>query len=53
DLCIYANYCEALDEKHEEVTCKLWDRVALDEPGIRKTRDGKRRLTPRPWPPKD
>lgn len=49
NVCIYANYCEALDEKHEEVTCQLWDRVALDEPGIRKTKDGKRRLTPAAW----
>lgn len=45
-VCTYANYCEALDERHEEVTCQLWDRTALDEPGIRKTKDGKRRLTP-------
>ncbi|MCO5106526.1 MAG: hypothetical protein M9907_05555 [Burkholderiaceae bacterium] len=51
DLCIYANYCEALDEKHEEVTCQLWDRTGLDEPGLRKTKDGKRRLTPAPWVP--
>ncbi|MBS0305143.1 MAG: NADH:flavin oxidoreductase [Proteobacteria bacterium] len=50
-VCIYANYCEALDEKHEEVTCQIWDRVALDEPGIRKSRDGKRRLLPPPWRP--
>ena len=48
-MCIYANYCEALDERHEEVTCQLWDRAALDEPGIRKTKDGKRRLTPPAW----
>ncbi len=54
NMCIYANYCEALDEKHEEVTCQLWDRVGLDEPGIRKTKDGKRRLTPALWvPPAD
>jgi len=49
NMCIYANYCEALDERHEEVTCQLWDRTALDEPGIRKTQDGKRRLTPPAW----
>jgi len=49
NVCIYANYCEALDEKHEEVTCQLWDRVDLGQPGIRKTRDGKRRLTPPAW----
>jgi 2,4-dienoyl-CoA reductase-like NADH-dependent reductase (Old Yellow Enzyme family) len=47
--CIYANYCEALDERHEEVTCQLWDRTALDEPGVRRTKDGKRRLTPPAW----
>ena len=51
NLCIYANYCEALDEKHEEVTCQLWDRTGLDEPGVRRTKDGKRRLTPAPWVP--
>jgi len=47
--CIYANYCEALDERHEEVTCQLWDRAALDEPDVRRTKDGKRRLTPPAW----
>ena len=51
NLCIYANYCEALGEKHEEVTCQLWDRTGLDEPGVRRTKDGKRRLTPAPWVP--
>ncbi len=51
NMCIYANYCEALDGKHEEVTCQLWDRTGLDEPGLRKTKDGKRRLTPAPWTP--
>ncbi len=47
--CIYANYCEALDQRHEEVTCQLWDRTGLDEPGIRRSKDGKRRLTPPAW----
>jgi 2,4-dienoyl-CoA reductase-like NADH-dependent reductase (Old Yellow Enzyme family) len=50
-MCIYANYCEALDEKHQEVTCQLWDRVGLDEPGVRRTKDGKRRMTPMAWVP--
>src|SRR5690606_8082727 len=49
NVCVYANYCEALDGKHEEVTCQLWDRVALEEPGVRMSKDGKRRLTPPPW----
>ena len=42
--CEYTNYCEALDQKHKAVTCQLWDRVGLDEPGILKTADGRRRL---------
>ncbi len=50
-VCEYTNYCEALDQKHVPVTCKLWDRVEMDEPGIRKTPDGKRRLTPPAWEP--
>jgi dimethylglycine catabolism A len=43
--CTFTNYCEGLDQKHKQVTCKLWDRVDLDEPGIQRTVDGKRRLT--------
>ena len=50
-VCKYTNYCEALDQKHAQVTCELWDREALDEPGVRKTRDGKRRLLPPAWEP--
>jgi dimethylglycine catabolism A len=45
-LCLYTNYCEALDQRHREVTCELWDRVNLDEPGIMMSADGKRRLLP-------
>lgn len=48
--CEYKNYCEGLDQKHKEVTCQLWDRVALDEPGLARSRDGKRRLVvPADW----
>lgn len=43
-LCRYSNYCEALDQKHKQVTCELWDRKNLDEPGIVKSHDGRRRL---------
>jgi dimethylglycine catabolism A len=43
-LCIYTNYCEALDQRHREVTCELWDRTGLDEPGVMLSADGKRRL---------
>ena len=42
--CLFTNYCEALDQKHAQVTCQLWDRVALDEPGVMLSSDGKRRL---------
>ena len=48
-LCEYTNYCEGLDQKHKQVTCQLWDREALDEPGIRMSLDGKRRLIAPPW----
>jgi len=54
-LCIYTNYCEALDQRHRQVTCELWDREALDEPGLRLSADGKRRLIAPHWdapPPK-
>jgi 2,4-dienoyl-CoA reductase-like NADH-dependent reductase (Old Yellow Enzyme family) len=50
-ICEYTNYCEALDQKHQQVTCQLWDRAGLDEPGVRRTRDGKRRLVPPLWRP--
>ena len=45
-LCLYTNYCEALDQRHREVTCELWDRTNLDEPGVMLSADGKRRLLP-------
>ncbi len=50
-LCKYTNYCEALDERHREVTCELWDRENLDEPGIARSADGRRRLLPPDWAP--
>ena len=48
-LCEYTNYCEGLDQKHKVVTCQLWDREAMDEAGIAKTPDGKRRLVAPRW----
>ena len=42
--CKFTNYCEALDTKHKQVTCQLWDREALDEPDVVLARDGRRRL---------
>jgi len=47
--CTYTNYCEALDQAHRPVTCKLWDRVQLDEPGVSTVDDGRRRLLAPEW----
>jgi len=47
--CTYTNYCEALDQAHRPVTCKLWDRVDLDEPGISTVDEGRRRLLAPEW----
>ena len=47
--CTFTNYCEGLDQKHKQVTCKLWDRVDLDAGGVPRTSDGKRRLTAPAW----
>jgi len=47
--CNYTNYCEALDQAHRPVTCKLWDRVDLDEPGISRVDEGRRRLLAPEW----
>jgi 2,4-dienoyl-CoA reductase-like NADH-dependent reductase (Old Yellow Enzyme family) len=42
--CEFTNYCEALDQQHKQVTCKLWDRERLDDPDVTIASDGKRRL---------
>lgn len=42
--CTFTNYCEGLDQKHKQVTCKLWDRVDLEAPGVKRSKDGRRRL---------
>ena len=47
--CEYTNYCEGLDQSHKQVTCKLWDRVELDEPDVRLDETGKRRLLAPRW----
>jgi 2,4-dienoyl-CoA reductase-like NADH-dependent reductase (Old Yellow Enzyme family) len=49
--CEFTNYCEGLDQKHKQVTCKLWDRVALDEPDVKLDLSGKRRLLAPRWRP--
>ncbi len=47
--CTYTNYCEALDQAHRPVTCKLWDRVQLDEVGVATVDEGRRRLLAPKW----
>jgi 2,4-dienoyl-CoA reductase-like NADH-dependent reductase (Old Yellow Enzyme family) len=51
--CIYSNYCEALDQRHRQVTCQLWDRdFARPDPGretIARSSDARRRLVPPSW----
>ncbi len=50
-LCEYTNYCEGLDQKHKMVTCKLWDKIDRESPGVKKSPDGKRRTTAPEWKP--
>ena len=47
--CAFTNYCEGLDQKHKQVTCKLWDRVDLEAADVTWARDGRRRLVAPPW----
>ena len=47
--CTYTNYCEALDQAHRPVTCKLWDRFELAERGIATVDEGRRRLLAPKW----
>jgi len=35
------------------VTCKLWDREGLKEPGVPLSNDGRRRLLPPKWEEKN
>lgn len=48
--CKFTNYCEALDTKHKQVTCQLWDRQELDAPDVPLAHDGRRRLLAPRWP---
>ncbi len=48
--CEFTNYCEGLDQRHRQVTCKLWDRDF--DPGdgaVARSSDGKRRLVAPEW----
>jgi len=42
--CTFTNYCEGLDQSHKQVTCKLWDRLQLDETNVALSDDKRRRL---------
>ena len=50
-VCAFTNYCEALDTKHKQVTCSLWDRKERDHPNVTLSSDGKRRLLAPDWQP--
>lgn len=43
--CTFTNYCEGLDQMHEPVSCKLWDREALDERAL-DIHEGRRLIAP-------
>lgn len=47
--CKLTNYCEALDQRHRQVTCQRWDRLDLDAPDVTLAHDGRRRLVAPPW----
>jgi len=48
--CLYTNYCEALDQRHLQVTCQLWDReLGAESSGELRSPDGKRRLSAPQW----
>ncbi len=50
--CVFTNYCEALDQKHKEVTCQLWDReFRPGDAAVAVSQDGRRRLVAPPWTP--
>jgi 2,4-dienoyl-CoA reductase-like NADH-dependent reductase (Old Yellow Enzyme family) len=50
--CEFTNYCEGLDQRHKQVTCKLWDRdIDPADPAVRLATDGRRRLTAPAWEP--
>ena len=50
--CEFTNYCEGLDQRHKQVTCKLWDRkLESGDASVKLASDGKRRLTPPAWWP--
>jgi 2,4-dienoyl-CoA reductase-like NADH-dependent reductase (Old Yellow Enzyme family) len=49
--CVFTNYCEGLDQRHKEVTCKLWDRKLTPGEEVSLAKDGQRRLGAPDWNP--
>ncbi len=55
--CKFTNYCEALDQKHAQVTCQLWDKdLKTSDPhrsdlSVPRSHDGRRRLVAPPEDP--
>ncbi|HJY81994.1 MAG TPA: NADH:flavin oxidoreductase [Candidatus Binatia bacterium] len=49
--CVFTNYCEGLDQRHKEVTCKLWDRKFTPGEAASLAKDGQRRLAAPEWNP--
>jgi 2,4-dienoyl-CoA reductase-like NADH-dependent reductase (Old Yellow Enzyme family) len=49
--CEFTNYCEGLDQRHKQVTCKLWDRAFDPGDAVRLASDGRRQLSAPPWSP--
>lgn len=45
--CEYSNYCERLDQNHQEVSCNLWDKK--DKVDTPLSKDGRRRLIAPAW----
>ncbi len=43
--CSFTSYCEGLDQRHKQVTCRLWDRTRPDE-STRRSDDGRRLVAP-------
>jgi dimethylglycine catabolism A len=52
-VCQFTNYCEGLDQKHKQVTCKLWDRADADTLDASRSlsTDRRRRLIAPEWVP--
>jgi 2,4-dienoyl-CoA reductase-like NADH-dependent reductase (Old Yellow Enzyme family) len=48
--CEFTNYCEGLDQRHKQVTCKLWDRdFDPADASVTRSEDGRRRLVAPAW----